>query len=474
MTFAGKEHDTYRVRNDNHDVYRERFMENFITRTSEIKKPVEAIQCANNFSLLQRKMYNVLLANAAGKLFPDMTHRITMRTLCASMNYRSNDYKTIKGKFRELRRMDMEWDIINDNGNKVWTNTSPLSLARVIEGEGICEYEFTPSLVPFLDRPAQYAKFSLAIQAQFKSAYGLALYENCERYRNIGYTRAFDVLTFRKLMGVKPGEYLEFFALKRRVIVKAVEEVNKYADFEVKPEYKKEGRVVSSIRLIINSKKSEEKILPSKKVKNSKGHDALNEKTKTLFGLSDLEIERITRKYGHDYVENKVRTILESDSFKNGYIKNMAGYLKSALTDDYQPTRSSKSIAEVQRRNKETLMVLRKEFDELSEKIHQRYDDYVTKKIPEHLKTLTKKERDVLMLNFEDFLKNTNYFRAYQEEGIRNSLVLMNLVQFVKNNNPILLEAIITFDRYAEKHQPQEFSKMKALETEIKTSIARV
>ena len=85
------------------------------------------------------------------------------------MGYRSNDYKTIKEKFRELRRMDIEWDVINEKGNNVWTNTSPLSLARVIEGEGICEYEFTASLIPFLDRPAQYAKFSLATQAKFKS-----------------------------------------------------------------------------------------------------------------------------------------------------------------------------------------------------------------------------------------------------------------------------------------------------------------
>src|SRR6185312_6249619 len=151
----------------------------------KVKKPVEAIQCSNTFSLLQRKMYNVFLANASGNLRPDATHRIAMRLLCQFMGYHSNDYKTIKKTFRELRRMDIEWDIVNENGNKVWTNTSPLSLARVIEGEGICEYEFTPSLVPYLDRPAQYAKFSLGLQAQFKSCYGLALYENCERYKNM-------------------------------------------------------------------------------------------------------------------------------------------------------------------------------------------------------------------------------------------------------------------------------------------------
>ena len=220
----------------------------------KVKKPVEAIQCVNTFSLLQRKMYNVLLANAAGNLYPDVTHRIDIKVLCRLMGYRSNDYETIKIKFRELRRMDIEWDITNEDGNKVWTNTSPLSLARVIEGAGVCEYEFTSSLVPFLDRPAQYAKFSLAIQAKFKSCYGIALYENCERYKNIGCTHTFSMPMFRKIMGVEEGEYLDFFALKRRVICKAVQEINQHADFEVEPEYKKNGRSVDSVSFLIKYK----------------------------------------------------------------------------------------------------------------------------------------------------------------------------------------------------------------------------
>jgi hypothetical protein len=48
------------------------------------------------------------------------------------MGYRSKDSKTIKQQFRELRRMDIEWDVINERGNKVWINTSPLSLARKV------------------------------------------------------------------------------------------------------------------------------------------------------------------------------------------------------------------------------------------------------------------------------------------------------------------------------------------------------
>jgi len=111
----------------------------------EVKKPVEAIQCSNNFTLIQRKMYNALLANAAGNLRPDVTHRVYIGVLCKMMGYNSHDYKVIKDNFRALMDIKIEWDILNENGNKVWAITTPLSFAKVTEREGVCEYSFTKS-----------------------------------------------------------------------------------------------------------------------------------------------------------------------------------------------------------------------------------------------------------------------------------------------------------------------------------------
>jgi plasmid replication initiation protein len=307
---------------------------------TDVKKPVEAIQCANTFSLIQRKMYNVLLANAANNLRSDVTHRISMGVLCKLMGYDSKDYKSIKDKFRELRRMDIEWDIINEQGNKVWTNTSPLSLARVIEGKGVCEYEFTASLIPLLSAPAQYAKFSLGIQSRFQSSYGLALYENCERYRNIGQTRNFDVLTFRKLMGVNEHQYKDFFALKRRVIVIAIKEVNKHSDFEITPEYEKNGRQVVRIRFLIsNKKKSLTQIAPK-----NRNEDEVYKTLSEVFRLSKKEINNYLKNHSADYLNEKIQYVLNTPSFQSGSIKNVGGYLKTAIKGDYQKSISSNEI----------------------------------------------------------------------------------------------------------------------------------
>ena len=418
--------------------------------TTKVKKPIEAIQCTNTFSLLQRKMYNVLLANAAGNLFPEVTHRINMRTLCNLMGYRSNDYKTIKQKFRELRRMDIEWDVINEKGNNVWTNTSPLSLARVIEGEGICEYEFTPSLIPYLDRPAQYAKFSLAIQAKFKSGYGLALYENCERYRNIGYSRSFDIPTFRKLMGVDESEYLEFFALKRRVIAIAIKEVNQYADFDVEGEYEKNGRTITAVKFLIKNKQIDFKVLPHQP--EVALDDKLSVKLKHYFGLKQPDIDKHIKKYSREYVDEKVNTILDSDSFKKGLIKNMPAYLKTALSEDFQIGVSSKVIVEKNRRDREILLNKERAQEKALDQVKKEHEYYLSKEIGKLIPKLNKKNRQKILMEFEEHLGSNSVFLAlFQKNGLDNVLILDRFTEFTKVKYPEILDKLMSFDEYVKQ-----------------------
>ena len=415
---------------------------------AKVKKPVEAIQCANTFSLLQRKMYNVLLANAAGNLFPEVTHRINMRTLCNLMGYHSNDYKTIKQKFRELRRMDIEWDVINEKGNNVWTNTSPLSLARVIEGEGICEYEFTASIIPFLDRPAQYAKFSLAIQAKFKSGYGLALYENCERYRNIGYSRSFDIPTFRKLMGVGESEYLEFFALKRRVITIAIKEVNQYADFDVEGEYEKKGRTIIAVKFLIKNKQGELAAPLSLQQDDVLNEDQLTNRLKSHFGLKQQHTDKYVKQYGREYIDEKVNTILDSDSFKKGLIKSMAGYLKTALAEDFQVGMSSKTVVEKCRREREAAVSSQRSQEEKLSKLRREYEYYLSREISKLIPQLTETIKQNIFVEFEQYLGASVYVALFHKEGLDNVLILDRFSEFTKFHHPEILDAMMSFDDY--------------------------
>jgi plasmid replication initiation protein len=417
---------------------------------TDVKKPVEAIQCANTFSLIQRKMYNVLLANAANNLRSDVTHRISMGTLCKLMGYDSKDYKSIKDKFRELRRMDIEWDIINEQGNKVWTNTSPLSLARVIEGKGICEYEFTASLIPLLCAPAQYAKFSLGIQSKFQSSYGLALYENCERYRNIGTTRNFDVLTFRKLMGVNEHQYKDFFALKRRVIVIAIKEVNKHSDFEITPEYEKNGRQVVRIRFLISNKK---KILPQ--ISSSKqNEDGVSKILADVFRLSEKEINNYLKNYTPDYLNEKIQYVLNTPSFQSGSIKNIGGYLKTAIKSDYQKSISSSEVIVNSKREAEESARQDKIIKDAIHNAKRSYESFILTSLLRFLKELEPTQSQTIINEFSEYLQREDQivFKMYIKSKFKSAAVGVSLKCFIKNHYQDIFNQFVDFSNYVREH----------------------
>jgi len=436
-------------------------MDKKLTETlTDVKKPVEAIQCANTFSLIQRKMYNVLLANAASNLRSDVTHRISMGTLCKLMGYDSKDYKSIKDKFRELRRMDIEWDIINEQGNKVWTNTSPLSLARVIEGKGICEYEFTASLIPLLSAPAQYAKFSLGIQSKFHSSYGLALYENCERYRNIGHTRSFDVLTFRKLMGVNENQYKDFFALKRRVIVIAVKEVNKNSDFEIVPEYEKNGRQVVRIRFVISNKKTSIAVISS----SNKNEEDISKILAEVFKLSKKEINAYLKSYTADYLDEKIQYVLNTPTFQSGSIKNVAGYLKTALKSDYQQSVSSSEIIVNSKREAEESARQEKTIKDAIYNAKRSYELFLLDSILEYLKELDVTQGQTIINEFSEYLQREDQMtlKMYTKSKFKSAAVGVSFKSFIKNNYQDIFDQFPDFLVYAKEFHSDLMPHLKA------------
>ena len=419
----------------------------------EVKKPVEAIQCTNAFNLLQRKMYNVLLANAAGNLRADYTHRIQIGILCKLMGYNSRDYDTIKDRFRELRRLDIEWDIINEKGHKVWTNTSPLSLARVIEGEGVCEYEFTKSLIPYLDHPAQYAKFSLTVQSKFRSGYGLVLFENCERYKNINQTCAYEISIFRKLMGLKEDEYKEFSDLKRRVINPAVNETSMYADYVVSPVYEKIGRKTVKVRFILTPKKLGHSNVPALDLDQSK----LLETLENIFCLTENEIEKLLKKFDVEYVREKIEYIFSSKSFQAGEIRNLAGYLKDALNSDYKPAKSSKEIISKLKMQEYEKKLKEEQINKELTKIKSKYSKYQTELVLDKILSLDFETKNKFEIDFENYLKEKNDEIAYisfKRKGLQWKGISYYLKEFIYSQYPQIADGLLTIEAFIENINP--------------------
>jgi hypothetical protein len=140
----------------------------------EVIKHSAAIQVENRISLLERRAWNVLLANAYDELPNAETHRIAVTDLTRVLGYTSRNHLHLRETLKALTSAMLEWNIVNKD-KEVWGATT--LLAEVEIEDGVCTYAFGPTLRKRLYNPKMYARISLSLQNLFQSKHALALYE---------------------------------------------------------------------------------------------------------------------------------------------------------------------------------------------------------------------------------------------------------------------------------------------------------
>jgi uncharacterized protein YktA (UPF0223 family) len=423
----------------------------------ELKKHVAAIHSSNKLSLVQRKIANALLFNAYDKLLVKDEHQIRIRGLCNLIGYDSNDYKTIKKALINLLSTVIEWNLVDGtklDSEGIW-NASSIIADASIEG-AVCTYSYSNKMKKLLYSPELYGRLNMMVQAKFQSTYGLALYENCIRYQNIEQTPWFDINQFRKLMGVEDGKYLIFRDFKRRVLDKALEEVNKYSTLEVSTRLQKQGRVVTGIQFVIKHAKG---------TASESGEDfiPLSEQLKERFAFSKNQIEETLSGYDEKYILEKISLVETSSSYAKGKINNMAKYLLRALEDDYQPVKSSQEAISAKKTRKPAPDKQEKirRFEDRKLADYRRYQD---KQIMEVFQKKSKAQQRRILKDFEQSLGKSLYRDIYQRDGLTNVLVQDQLCEYIKSQQKELLKSISSFTEFC--NESGELTEQEALPIE--------
>ncbi len=392
-------------------------------KTLELKKHVAAIHSSNKLSLVQRKIANALLFNAYDELLVKDDHQINVRTLCNLIGYDSNDYKTIKKALINLLSTVIEWNLVDGSrldAEGIW-NASSIIADASIDG-AVCTYSYSNKMKKLLYSPELYGRLNMVVQAKFQSTYGLALYENCIRYQNISQTPWFDIMQFRKLMGIEEGKYPIFRDFKRRVLDKAIEEVNKYSSLQVSSKIQKQKRQVVAIQFHIQHGKAlandaalGEAALP------------LSQRLKESFAFSKPQIEETLTNYDENYILEKIAIIESSTSFRNGKINNVTKYLLSALTEDYQPVKSSKNLMKPSEKTDSSANEVNQTRLKQAEYRRQQNKSLIT--IFDQQSKSTQKK---VLKEFEESLGSSLYHDIYKRDGLNNVLITDQLCDFLR------------------------------------------
>lgn len=318
-----------------------------------VKKHVATIHCSNKLSLLERKISNALLFHAFPNLKSQLIHEVTIDELKRLIGANTRNHKALKEALKKLISTVLEWNLLEDALDvdlEGWNLSAILSSVSV--SKGVIKYQYSELLKSLISDPSIYGKINLAIQSRFKSSYALALYENCSRYRGLHYTKNFDMPLFRKLMGVEEGKYEIFRDFNRRVLTPAVTEINTCSDIRITPELSRFGRSIKSIKFKLEERPMKRRIgivQPEKKPK-ARPLPEIDIPAETL--------AQFIARYGQEKVEKGIIYVKSKLAYKEGSIKNVVGYLKTSIENDYQdtPIMKEKKSSELTQAQKEKIL----------------------------------------------------------------------------------------------------------------------
>lgn len=328
----------------------------------DVIKHTASIHITNTVNIFQRRLWNILLANAYNDLNSEKTFTVNLRDLREVLKYKSNNYEYLKNSLTELIGCVVEWNILGKDKENKWEAFGLLASAKI--EEDILTYTYATSLQKLLYNPHIYARISLSMQNKFKSKHSLALYELCLDYfiskRGFGRTPIIEIDQFRHLMGFsrnkkKPisktniDKYTVFKRLNEDVIKPAVKEINIKTEINIEVNYERKGRKVIGIQFLISAKnkmldvamKSDESIKKEhlEDISIAVQEVSKSDKSTTLidkivdFGLSKEIAKKIIAKKSEEEILSDVDYINNNRANKT----NLSGYALTIFNDRVMP-----------------------------------------------------------------------------------------------------------------------------------------
>ena len=324
---------------------------------NEVIKASPAIQVQGKMTHLQRRAWNVLLANAYNELPNKEIHSVSVAELSAKLGFDSKNDEYLKETLEALVDFTVEWNILRKDKKQEWGVAGLLAEARIVDG--ICYYEYSHSMRQRLHNPRLYSKLNLRLQNRFTSRYALILWEVGFDYfdteRDQGETPFIPLETFKMLMGLDETDYLLFKELNRNVIKPAIKEINALTDYHVEVEYKRIARKVAELKFRIEQVKQlpvQESVfpdienLPPVAVELMQVEVDRNMAMKIAAAEWDfVNPEKLSSPGAYADFAAYVAEKLEMSVDAVG-VKNRAGYIVEAIRENYQDAELQKRRAE--------------------------------------------------------------------------------------------------------------------------------
>lgn len=196
--------------------------------------------------------------------------------LISKLKYQDNDFKELKVDIKDFCRVcgidlssgrtynELKNSIKQIADKSIWIDkeNGDSALVRWIEkpiihkNDGIITIKLDEDLKPYLlDLKEKYTQYELIYTLKMKSKYSIRLYEllKSRQYNKLkNYTVKYSINELKKLLDAE--NYKTFKDFRRRVIEKAIEEINNFSDINIECLTIKQGKTVIEIEIRIETK----------------------------------------------------------------------------------------------------------------------------------------------------------------------------------------------------------------------------
>jgi len=297
------------------------------------------------FSLLSRKLYNVLVFHAQKLKTPGQNAPIDTAAakkyfwiplvdVARRAVYDSKDSEFLKQHLEELQNIKVHME-----DDRQWTSERLISSVKLVNPAGLGQrggmlwigFAFPPEVFEMVMAPNTYTKLSIYYQGLLKSVASLALYEICRRYATNpskltmsgSYEYWYSVLSCSPARD-EPPPYKYF---KRDVLKPGIAEINASTDIDVELIEHKNGRKVVGLQFHVELKRQPGFEFAPPPVING---ELIAEIMR--YGFSQTEAADMTVQYPEEKLRNAISVVVaRAASRSSPPLDSPAAYLRWAL-----------------------------------------------------------------------------------------------------------------------------------------------